>query len=78
MNSNVSSLNWLADSKHLIYVVDKKIQIMDYDGQNRTTIYAGPFIDDYVFSWPDSSKLLILTDLGNSNTSPNLYTIGLK
>ena len=78
MNSNVSSLNWLADSKHLIYVADKKIQIMDYDGQNRTTIYAGPFIDDYVFSWPDSSKLLILTDLGNSNTSPNLYTIGLK
>lgn len=72
------SLSWFADSKHLIYVADGKIQIIDYDGQNKTTIYAGPFIDNYVFSWPDGSKILILTDLGNSNTSPNLYTIGLK
>ncbi len=78
LDSNTFPLNWFTDSKHLIYVTDKKIQIMDYDGQNKTTIYAGPFVDGYVFSWPDSSKLLILTDLGNSNTSPNLYTIGLK
>lgn len=71
-------LNWFTDSKHLIYVAEKKIQIMDYDGLNKTTIYAGPFVDGYVFSWPDASKILILTDLGNPNISPNLYTIGLK
>jgi len=75
---NAFPLNWFTDSKHLIYVEEQKINIMDYDGQNKTTIYAGPFMDGYVFSWPDSSKLLILTDLGNSNTPPNLYTIGLK
>lgn len=72
------SLSWFPDSKHLIYVADKKIIIMDYDGQNRITVYAGPFIDGYVFPWPDGSKLVILTDLGNLNISPNLYTIGLK
>lgn len=71
-------LNWFTDSKHLIYVADKKITIMDYDGQNKTTVYAGPFMDGYVFSWPDGSKILILTDLGNPTISPNLYTIGLK
>lgn len=71
-------LNWFTDSKHLIYVTDKKIIIMDYDGQNKTTVYAGPFMDDYVFAWPDGSKILILTDLGNPAISPNLYTIGLK
>lgn len=71
-------LNWFTDSKHLIYVNDKKISIMDYDGQNKTTVYAGPFMDDYVFSWPDGSKILMLTDLGNPTISPNLYTIGLK
>ncbi len=71
-------LNWFADSKHLIYVTEKKIIILDYDGENKTTIYAGPFVDDYVFSWPDRSKILILTDLGNPTISPNLYTIGLK
>ena len=75
---NEFPLTWFTDSKHLIYVNDKKISIMEYDGQNKTTIYAGPFIDDYVFAWPDGSKILILTDLGNPNISPNLYTIGLK
>lgn len=71
-------LTWFTDSKHLIYVNDKKISIMDYDGQNKITIYAGPFIDTYAFAWPDGSRILILTDLGNLTISPNLYTIGLK
>lgn len=78
LDSDTFPLNWFADSKHLIYVQDQKIQIMDYDGQNKTTIYAGPFVEDYVFSWPDGSKILILTNLGNPASSPNLYTIGLK
>ena len=69
---------WLSDSKHIIYVEKGKINIMDYDGINMTTVYAGPFIDHYVFPWPDGSKIVILTNLGNANTSPNLYTIGLK
>ncbi|MDZ4228362.1 MAG: PEGA domain-containing protein [Candidatus Levybacteria bacterium] len=71
-------LTWFPDSKHLIYVNDKKINIMEYDGQNKTTVYAGPFIDNYVFAWPDESKIVMLTDLGNLSISPNLYTIGLK
>lgn len=71
-------LNWFADSRHLILIADKEIDIMDYDGQNRTTIYAGPFMDGYAFSWPDVSKILILTNLGNPTILPNLYTIGLK
>jgi len=78
LDSDAYPLNWFTDSKHLTYIADQKIQIMDYDGQNKTTIYAGPFIDGYAFAWPDGSKILILTDLGNPAISPNLYTIGLK
>lgn len=73
-----SPLSWLPDSKHLIFVKNQQIDIMEYDGKNKTTIYAGPFIDNYVFPWPDGTKILVLTNLGNSNTPPNLYTIGLK
>jgi Tol biopolymer transport system component len=73
-----STLVWYPDSKHLIYVHDKKIDIMEYDGQNQTTVYAGPFVDGYVFPWPDATKLVILTNLGNSSLTPNLYTIELK
>ena len=69
---------WYPDSKHLVYVHDGKIDMMEYDAQNQTTVYAGPFVNDYVFPWPDATKLVILTNLGNPSITPNLYTIGLK
>jgi Tol biopolymer transport system component len=72
------TFTWFPDSEHLIYVHDKKIQLVDTDGANLTTIYAGPFLGNFVFPWPDGSKLVILTNLGNISASPTLYTIGLK
>ncbi|MFH1536206.1 MAG: PEGA domain-containing protein [Patescibacteria group bacterium] len=71
-------LNWLSDSKHLLYTHDKKIEIMDYDGTNSATVYAGPFMNNYVFPWTNVSKVLILTNLNNPSIAPNLYTIELK
>ncbi|MDO8658835.1 MAG: PEGA domain-containing protein [Candidatus Levybacteria bacterium] len=71
-------LSWFPDSKHLVYVHDNEINIMEYDGLNLTKIYAGQFTDNYVFSWPNGSKIVILTNLNNPSISPNLYTIGLK
>ncbi len=71
-------VSWFPDSKHLIYVHDNKIDIVEYDGANQTTIYAGPFIDNYVFPWPNGSKIIVLTNLGNQNIPPNLYTVSLK
>jgi Tol biopolymer transport system component len=71
-------LMWYPDSKHLVYVHDGKIDMMEYDAQNQTTVYAGPFVNDYVFPWPDATKLVILTNMGNPSIAPNLYTIGLK
>lgn len=71
-------LNWFPNSKNIIYVHDKKIDIMEYDGKNITTVYAGPFVDNYVFPWPNASKMVVLTNLGNPSIPPNLYTIGLK
>jgi len=69
---------WLPDSNHLLYVHDKKIAIIEQDGSNMMTLYAGPFIDHYVFPWPDGSKIVILTNLSNPSVAPTLYTIGLK
>lgn len=71
-------LTWFPDSEHLIFVDEKKIVIMEYDGSNKTTVYAGPFLDHYVFPWPDGSKLVVLTNLNNALTEPNLYTVSLK
>ena len=71
-------LTWLPDSTHLLYVNDKKINVIEDDGSNMTTLYAGPFVDHFVFPWPDGSKIVILTNLNSPNLPPTLYSIGLK
>ncbi len=74
----VPPIQWFPDSEHLILVNDNKIRILEEDGSNSTTIYAGPFVNGYVFPWPNSSKLVILTNFNNAGVPANLYTIGLK
>jgi len=69
---------WFPDSTHLLYVNDKKISLVEEDGSNMTTIYAGPFLDHYVFPWPDGSKIVMLTNLNNTELAPTLYTVTLK
>ncbi len=69
---------WFPDSTHLLYVHEQKIDVVEDDGSNLTTLYAGPFVDNYVFPWPDGSKLVILTNFNNANVPPTLYSIGLK
>lgn len=78
VSKDAKVLRWFADSNHLIYVHNRRIDVMDFDGINKTTVYAGPFIGNTVYSWPDSSKIVILTDLGNPAIEPNLYTISVK
>lgn len=72
------ALGWMPDSKRLLYTHDKKIDIMEFDGGNQATIYAGPFEDNFVFPWPSGSKVVMLTNLGNTNISSNLYIITLE
>lgn len=71
-------LTWLPDSSHLLYIKDRQINVVEDDGSNMTTLYAGPFLDHYVFPWPDGSKIVILTNLNTPNLEPTLYSIGLK
>lgn len=78
LDEETELLEWLPDSNHLIYVHERQIDIMDYDATNSIKVYAGPFIDKYVFPWTDNSRIVILTDLGNTDSPPNLYTISLK
>lgn len=74
----LSPLSWFADSKHLLFVDDKQIKVIEDDGSNLTTLYAGPFVEKYVYPWPDGSKVVILTNFNNNNIAPTLYSIGLR
>ena len=78
IESCAQPFRWMPDSRHLLFINDKKVNLVEDDGSNMTTIYAGPFTDQYVFPWSDGSKVVILTNLNNTSVAPTLYTIGLK
>lgn len=79
---NISScsvpISWFSDSEHLVFVYNKQVHMVEYDGSNDTVVYAGPFLNDYALPWPDGQRIVILTDLNNSTILPNLYTVSLK
>ncbi len=70
---------WLPDSKHIILLEDENISVSDFDGTNKGVIYAGKFEDSFVFPWPDSSRLVIISSFPTPTASePNLYGINLR
>jgi hypothetical protein len=73
------SPQWLPDSKHVVIATTTGISISEYDGTNRTPIYAGPFEKQFAYPWPNGSKLLILTNFNQPESGGvNLYALGLK
>jgi hypothetical protein len=75
--TKLNTAQWFPDSKHVLFIEEGKIKIMEYDGHNRTTIYSGPFDHNFVYPWPDGSKLIIQTSFSPDSPS-NLYVIDLK
>ncbi len=70
---------WLPDSRHIILVEQGSISLVELDGSNKSVIYAGSFINNLVFPWPDSSKLVVLSSVPTPTASqPNLFGINLK
>ena len=79
-NSQVNKrrLAWFPTSRHLILAEDGKIEIMDYDGTNRQSVYSGSFITPHAFPTLSLDRLIILTNLGASTPSVNLYSLSIK
>lgn len=74
----VPALRWLTTSRHLLLAEENKITIMDYDGTNRQTVYSGSFVAPFAFPYANATKLLVLTNLGATSSTPNLYTLTVK
>ncbi|RJP47634.1 MAG: PEGA domain-containing protein [Armatimonadetes bacterium] len=73
------SYSWLPESRHLVMVEEGKVSVAEFDGSNVAVIYAGRFEQGAVFSWPDSSRLVLLTSFNTPTASvPNLFGINLK
>lgn len=70
---------WLPDSRHVIIVEENTISILDFDGTNKAVIFAGSFLDSFVFPWPDSSRMVIISSFPTPTASePNLFGINLR
>lgn len=73
------SFMWLPNSRHIILVEEDTISLVEFDGENRSVIYAGNFEDNFVFPWPDSHRLVIVSSFPTPTASePNLYGINLR
>ncbi len=72
-----SGIQWFPDSKHVLFADKDRIYLLEYDNTNKTAIYSGPFSNNFIYPWPDGSKILILTSF-SSTTPQNLYAIELK
>lgn len=70
---------WFPTSRHLLITLPGKIDIMEYDRTNWTTLYSGPFDGSFVTPWPTGSRIVILTNLNpGAGSLPNLYTVNLR
>lgn len=73
-----ATLRWFPTSRHLVYPEEGKITIMEYDGTNRQSVYTGSYSRPHAFPYVNTSKLLILTNLGSGGSTTNLYSLSLK
>ncbi|MFC1653594.1 PEGA domain-containing protein [Patescibacteria group bacterium] len=75
----LNGYQWFTTSSHLIVNKESGVEVVEYDGTNRANLYSGPRDNNFVYPWPDGSKLIISTNLGSSEEVPlNLYAITVK
>jgi len=75
--NNLINPSWLPNSNNIIFVQDKNINVIDYDGTNQQTLFSSNFDPNCVYPWVDGSKIVILTSTYPSAPA-NLYTISTK
>ena len=69
---------WYTDSKHLVMVEKDRINIVDFDGTNKRSVYSGPFLDNLVLPWASGGKIVIETNLNRPIGFADLYEVDLR
>lgn len=72
-----NTLQWHPDSKHLLFTDGSNVDVIEYDGTNTNTLYSGPFSKEFVYPWPNGSRLLILTSF-SPDVPLNLYAVEIE
>lgn len=72
------TIRWMSGSLELLLAQVGQVVVMDYDGTNRQVIYSGSYFAPSAFPFTNTTKILILTNLGAPTGTPNLYTLTVK
>ena len=73
-----TNLSWYPDSGHLVITSSNKIDIIEYDGLNLTTIIETTIMESFSAPAPDGNRLIILTNLNQKPDQQNLISLDLK
>ena len=69
---------WYSDSKHLVFVKDSSVAVIDYDGTNERIIYSGPFEKDFLSVNSKGNLILLLNLNAKINPLPDVYEVIVK
>lgn len=73
-----SKILWYPSSDYIAIKKDKHIELMQYDGENAQTVYAGPFEPDYFGISPDWNIMVISNLNPQNNEYGDLYSVGIR
>lgn len=77
-DSDINSIRWYSDSRHLVFGEEKQIVLSSYDGTAKQTLYSGPLSQRF-FALTSSGQLLILSNLNPlQNPLPDIYEVGIR
>lgn len=85
LKDKFSKTFWYPDSQHIL-ILEKEslesesgtIKIVEIDGENEMQVFTGTVISDYLFSYTNGSKIVILTTFNPESKQYNLYSINLR
>jgi len=73
-----TNLRWYPNSTQLIHTQPNRVEIIDYDGLNPTTIIETQIIENFSAPSPNGNHLIILTNLNQKPDQQNLISLDLK
>ncbi len=73
-----AAVRWISTSRHLLLADSSEVSVMEYDATNRQVIYSGSYLAPSAFPYSNTTKFLILTNLGAISSNLNLYTLTVK
>jgi len=73
-----SMILWYPTSDYVAMKVGTQIVVMQYDGENKQTVYAGPFEPDYFGISPDWNVMVVINLNPHNNAFGDVYSVGIR